>query len=62
MASTEKGEALSRAAEAIAKRYLGLETLETRNSDDLDFHDISVWRLREALEAAIAVGRKERLG
>ena len=40
----------------IAKQYLDLETLETRNADDLDFHDLAVWAIREALEAAYQAG------
>jgi len=31
---------------------LGLETLETRNSDRLDFHETSVSSLKDALLAA----------
>lgn len=42
----------------IAKRYLNIETLETRNSDSLDFHDLSVWSLKAALEAAYLAGKK----
>jgi len=41
---------------AIAKETLRLTTLETRNSDDLDFHDLSVWYIREALEATYDAG------
>ena len=40
----------------IAAKHLFLETLETRNSDGLDFHDAAVWSIRAALEAAFAVG------
>ena len=40
----------------IARKHLGLETLETRNSDDLDFTDQAVWNLKEALEAAFCAG------
>ena len=40
----------------IAKQYLGLETLETRSADHLDFHDLAVWSIREALEAAYQAG------
>ena len=36
----------------IAGKILGLETLATRNSDSLDFHDLSVWQIKKALEAA----------
>jgi len=45
--------------EKIAAEILGLETLESRNMDSLDFSDQSVWQLKEALEAAYVAGRKE---
>ncbi|MBB4209818.1 DUF6900 domain-containing protein, partial [Roseinatronobacter bogoriensis] len=32
----------------IAQRQFRLETLETRNRDRLDFHDVAVWALRAA--------------
>jgi hypothetical protein len=41
----------------IAAKHFHLETLETRNSDSLDFHDVSVWSIRAALEAAFAAGQ-----
>ncbi len=41
----------------IAARHFHLETLETRNSDSLDFHDVAVWSIRAALEAAFAAGQ-----
>ncbi len=41
----------------IAQKHLRLETLTTRKSDHLDFHDISVWDIKAALEAAYAAGR-----
>lgn len=40
----------------IAKKHLGIETLETRRSDSLDFHDTAVWCLKDALEAAFKAG------
>ena len=40
----------------IAQSKLGIETLETRKSDRLDFHDVAVWCLRDALEAAFNAG------
>ncbi|MGH1577698.1 DUF6900 domain-containing protein [Planktotalea sp.] len=43
--------------EEIAAETLDLETLETRNSDDLDFHDMSVWQIKKALEAAFEAGK-----
>ena len=40
----------------IAQSKLGIETLETRKSDSLDFHDVAVWCLRDALDAAFNAG------
>ncbi len=40
----------------IAQKYLGIETLETRRSDSLDFHDTAVWCIKDALEAAFRAG------
>jgi len=42
----------------IARDILNLETLETRRSDSLDFHDLAVWSIRKALEAAFEAGRQ----
>lgn len=42
----------------IAQRQFHLETLETRNRDRLDFHDVAVWALRAALEDAFEAGRR----
>lgn len=44
--------------EKIAREILRLETLETRKSDSLDFHDMAVWTIREALEAAYNAGKE----
>lgn len=44
----------------IAKERLGIETLETRNSDSLDFYDISVWALKEMLEQAYEAGKQSK--
>ena len=40
----------------IAQKHLGIETLQTRHADSLDFHDTAVWCLRDALEAAFKAG------
>jgi len=40
----------------IAQKHLGIETLETRRSDSLDFHDTAVWCLKDALAAAFKAG------
>ena len=42
----------------IAQKHLDIETLETRNSDRLDFHDIAVWRIKDALQAAFNAGQQ----
>jgi len=43
--------------ESIAKDILGIETLEERKSDELDFHTLSVWQIQEALKHAYIVGK-----
>ena len=40
----------------IATRHFFIETLETRNRDRLDFHDVAVWAMRAALTEAYAAG------
>ncbi|MBA9978339.1 hypothetical protein D7207_26475 [Burkholderia cepacia] len=40
----------------IARTTPGIETLETRYADRLDFHDTAVWSIRAALEAAYLAG------
>ena len=45
----------------IAQQHLRLETLETRHSDGLDFHDIAVWQIESALRAAFEAGRQDAL-
>ncbi len=42
--------------EIASKHFHSIETLETQNSDRLDFHDVAVWAIRAALEAAYAAG------
>jgi hypothetical protein len=48
----------------IAAEHLGIETLEERRRDSLDFHDVSVWGVHRALAAAFdaghAVGAREQ--
>jgi hypothetical protein len=43
----------------IARNVLGLATLETRKSDRLDFHDLAVWKIREALADAYLAGMND---
>ena len=40
----------------IAQKHLGIDTLQTLNSDSLDFHDTAVWCIKDALEAAFKAG------
>lgn len=44
--------------EQIAIKYFDIETLETRHSDRLDFYDVAVWNMRDALQAAFEAGRQ----
>lgn len=41
----------------IATQELGIDTLDTRHSDSLDFHDLHVVRIRTALQRAYHEGR-----
>ena len=41
----------------IAKRELRVPTLEARNSDSLDFHEVAVWSVQRALRLAYRAGR-----
>ena len=45
----------------IATDHLFIATLETRNSDRLDFHDVSVWAVKAALQAAFEAGRQSHI-
>ena len=47
---------LNKLLEQIALKHFFIETLETQHSDRLDFHDVSVWAIKSALEAAYAAG------
>ncbi len=40
----------------IAEKKLGIKTLKTQNSDRLDFHDLSVASIQDALETAFRAG------
>lgn len=43
----------------IAQMHLSIDTLETRHRDSLDFHDVGVWCVRDALQAAFEAGLAE---
>ena len=42
--------------EQIATEHLDIPTLKTRNMDDLDFHEVAVWQVKTALNAAYDTG------
>jgi len=42
----------------IAQDVMYIQTLDTRHSDRLDFHDVAVWTIREALAKAFLRGRQ----
>ncbi|HMP04539.1 MAG TPA: hypothetical protein PKC45_18785 [Gemmatales bacterium] len=44
---------------AIAQEHLEITTLEARNSDSLDFYEVSVWGVKAALTAAYRTGMKD---
>lgn len=63
--STKKEPTVDELLAAIAKKHLDIDTLETRNSDSRDFHDVAVWSVRAALLAAYQAGMAaapEKLG
>ncbi|HXF09099.1 MAG TPA: hypothetical protein VNK45_11390, partial [Candidatus Acidoferrales bacterium] len=56
---TEQAEKdIDRQLQQIALDHLFIDTLETRNSDRLDFHEVSVWAVKSALMAAYQAGRQ----
>ncbi len=53
---SQRQQPIDKVLEDIAREHLRVPTLETRKSDSLDFHDLAVWQLRAALEAAYQAG------
>ena len=54
--ATKAAQQLDQLLARIALDHLFIETLETRNSDSLDFHDVGVWCVKSALMAAYQAG------
>jgi len=50
---------INHALTEIAQRHFQIETLETRKSDSLDFHDVSIWSIKDALIEAYELGKKQ---
>ena len=57
IARCDAAAAVDRELASIAKRILQIPTLETRKSDQLDFHEVAVWSLQEALRLAYGLHR-----
>ena len=47
---------MNKKLEQIAKEYLRINDLTVRKSDDLDFHEVSVWDVKVALQEAYKQG------
>lgn len=58
LATIPQGKSMDQLLASIAKQHLFMDTLDTRKSDGLDFHDLSVWCIRAALEAAFIAGQQ----
>jgi hypothetical protein len=58
--TTKRNEIPSDVMTRIAREHLGVETLEIRRSDRLDFHEVGVWQIEAALRAAYEAGRASR--
>ena len=52
--------AVKQALEAIAREHLGFKSLDTQNSDRLDFKEVAVWNAAKALEAAFLLGQQSK--
>ncbi|MBU2531156.1 MAG: hypothetical protein KKB37_00335 [Alphaproteobacteria bacterium] len=48
---------LQHALEHLAAFHLAIPTMKTRNRDDLDFHEVAVWDVADALTAAYRLGQ-----
>ncbi|MBL8236466.1 MAG: hypothetical protein JNM66_03550 [Bryobacterales bacterium] len=57
MTNTNQADEMNQTIAEIAARILGVETLATQNRDALDFHELAVWNIQRALEAAYEAGR-----
>ncbi len=43
--------------EMLEQVHLGIDTLKERRMDALDFLEVGVWQVRDALQAAYELGR-----
>ncbi len=54
----QAAQTLDQQMQQIALDHLFIETLETRHSDRMDFHEVSVWGVKSALMAAYEAGQQ----
>jgi hypothetical protein len=59
MTTAKKAAHRDAAIKQIATK-LGVEKLKTRDSDSLDFHELAVWQIKDALEDAMRLGGRRR--
>jgi len=53
---TENKVLLNKILTQIAQKNFNIETLEARNMDNLDFHEVAVWQIQDALNDAFLAG------
>lgn len=51
---------MKQSIDSIAREHLHIPSLETQNSDSLDFHDVSVWGIKNALKQAYRMGLEDQ--
>lgn len=56
-AACDRKAAVADRLEEIAQTVLRIPTLRTRHSDSHDFHELGVWQIKRALQAAYEAGR-----
>lgn len=52
--------AISLELASIAERILNVPVLEAQMHDRLDFHELAVWEIKAALEAAYLLGKADQ--
>ena len=57
VARCERQIAIDAELASIARRVFGLPTLESRKADSLDFHEVAVWDVLQALRLAYRAGQ-----
>jgi hypothetical protein len=52
----ENKELLGKILTGIAQKNFNIQTLESRKMDNLDFHEVAVWQIKDALNDAFLAG------